>query len=360
MTEAPEAPIELPKSERQHINAMAEKFKALTAQAKPEKAAVEPAAAPTAEPAKPEFAAPPEIRGRAREQFQTLENLKRKYQKDYETLKPQFDSLKAELEAIKKNGGNTAELDTLRAQLSERDKVLAAVAIEKHPKFQQHFTERVQAAAIEAAQVVGTEHAATVEQIFKSPASPQRDKQVEELAAGLSNFKALDLLESYKTLKRTEKDREAELSKAPDTVKLIAQENERRAKDAELQLARQRAGLLQLVATELESDFTDANDPMTKEAAADVKRFIEGADGKLDGKLYVRTVADAMRYRKAQKTMAEQTEIITKLQTQLNEIQNATPGVRPSTTSTERKTKPPLDNSDLGPTFRRLTGGVLR
>jgi hypothetical protein len=357
----PEATETLPQSELKHINSIAEKFRNLTQgiEATPEKpAAIAPVEPPKpaapAEAAKPEIAAPPELKGRARLQFQKLEDQMRKYRTDFESTKAERDALKAELEAAKKNG-HAPELDTLRKELSERDKVLAAVAIEKMPAFQAHFSERFQTVIDEAKEAVGADHAPKVEKVFAMPPSEARDQQFNALAGEFSDITKLSLLDLYRSHRRTEKDREAELGKAPETLRHLQEQAARAQKEAELKQVRERAALLGHIVSEIEPELAGADPELSKAIVGDTRRFVEGG-ASLSPELYVKTLTDAAKWRRHEKAFREQGDELAKLRSQLAEFQSVNPSLRSSTTATQRKAPPPLDNSDIGPRFRQLSG----
>lgn len=332
--EAPEEILDLPKAERESINRMADKFRdalkmtkpATQAESQPTKAAKPAETAPptsAAQPAEPppvkgDPVLPGEVKGKARESFDRLEGMMKKYRADSETTKAEFEKFKA--------GGNLSELETLRKQLTERDKVLAGIAVEKHPGFQKLFGDRLQTAMTDAKEALGTEDATAIESVFSLPAGAQRDSQIELLAEGLTDFKKIALHDAYKNLKGIERDKALELSRAPDTLKAIREHNERNAKQAELQNIRQKAALVQHITAQIEPDLTGADPELVKSIVADAKRFVDGGDGEL----YVRTVADAARWRRHESTLQQQAELIEKYQAQIEEIHAANPSLQSS------------------------------
>jgi hypothetical protein len=401
MAEALESPMTLPKSELKAINSMAEKFKNLTkgidmapekpaaiapvepvqpavpetpkpqpTPATPEKPAAPatPAPAPAATPESPTL--PPEVKGNARKAFETLEQLKNKYQKDFETLKPQLDAtaaekvalaaerdaLKAQYEVAKKA---TADYETLKQQHEAYDKIIKQFYIENDPQFQAHYGQKIQTSKLEAeeaARLAGEEVVAKVKSALEIPASPFRDQQVASITGELDDYSRVALVNAYTELKRTERERAAELAKAPENHQKLqevrAKQAQEQAQQDAVKMTATRTRLLDMAQKQVEAELNGFADAESVRGALKKVIFNEATSDE-----YVGVLADAARWRRHQSTMKEKDELIGKLQTQLNEIQAATPGVRASTTSTERKTRPPLDNSDLGPTFRRLTSG---
>lgn len=409
MTEAPEETIHLPASEKFAINRMADKFKdamkglqatepsksaqasdpeipelpkthkdwkylrglkdkfqneaeAAKAELEKLKAHPAPAAAAVAEPStlaqvdgEPEL--PVETQGKARQAFQTLKGLKEKAIQDAQSAAKERDRYKAELEAAKNNP--SPEMIALRKELDARDLIVKQLAISQDPRFQNHFAEKFQNALVEAREAAGEESGEQLEQIFALPASPHRDLQVEQLAENLdlSDMRRLDLLDSYKSHKRAEKERAAELAKAPANLEIIRAQAARAQQDAELKQVRERAQLYQYIEGSLANDLTGADPQTAKAILSDTKNFI---DGKASTEQYTQTLADAARWRRHEPTRKAQAELIETLQGQLSEMQAASPSLQ-SNGGAERKPKPPpLDNSDMGDKFNKAMGKPSR
>lgn len=388
VAEAPEEAVDIPASEKVHINRMADKFRdalkatqpakeskaAQTAQPKSEK--VQSVKAVEVSPSQPEpdhaanvekfkaaldkAEAAPEMKGKAREHWEKLEALKNKYQKDYETLKPEHDRTKAELEAFKKNGGNPehlAQLEQLRKEVENRDSIIKSVAIEKDPRFIQFYGQRMQAAVAEAREAVGENGSAVVEEIFQLPPGPHRDKEVEALADSLdlSDMRRTDLLAAFRSLKATEKEKAAELAKPEENYKAVQVYQQRIAAAEQERIAQNRARLWQRFEGEIAQDMEGVDKTLADSIRENVAAVVAG---KANSDQYIGVLSDAARWRKNEPVMAAQAEELEKLRAQLAEVQAANPTVQTTVSSQPRKVAPhPLDHSDVGPKFRKALAG---
>lgn len=394
MTEASDETIVLPPDEKVAINRMSDRFHEAMGKIKPAPAEQQPAAAAPALGAEP--ALPAETKGQARQAFEKLKGLKDRAELDAATLRAELEKLtapapgeppelpttakdwkylkglrnkavqdaeaaakerdryKVELETIKKNGA--PEMEALKKEVAARDLIVKQFAVSQDPRFQNHFAEKFQSALTEAKEAAGQESAEQVEQIFALPASTNRDLQIEQLAEALdlSDMRRLDLLDSYKSHKKAERERTAELAKAPENFKILQEQAARVQQDRELKQVRERALLFQHIAGSIANDLTGVDETQSKAILGDTKTFV---DGKASTELYVRTLADAARWRRYEPTMKQQAELIETLQGQLSEMQASNPTVQSNGPSVTRKQPPDRDNRDLGGIFRKAMAG---
>lgn len=393
VAEAPEEAVDIPASEKVHINRMADKFRDAMKATQPEKSIAEvppapakpvapekpaaPAPAPAkpvapAEPPKPAPAAPEpaalpaDVKGKAREAFETMEVLMKKYRGEYEAMKPQFESLasektaliaerdavKAERDAAKKG---TEEYEALKKQYEDADKIIKQFYIENDPQFQAHFGQLIQSAKLEAVEAVGPEHAEKIKSILEMPPSV-RKQQLVPIFESLDEMSRIQLMHALTQLQGSERDRAAELAKSKENHAKLQQvrskeAQEQAAKAAELDMAR-RNELLSKVLVQIEPELSGYAEADAIKSAA--KRFVFREGGPED---FVSVVLDASRWRRHGASLKEKDELIEKLQAQLAEVQASNPTTQSSGASTERKSPPPMDNSDIGPKFRKVRDG---
>lgn len=391
VAEAPEEVIDIPASEKVAINRMADKFKDAMKGLKPEPAAIAPveapkpaekpaappAPAPVPAPAEPKPAAPApdpakptlpaDTKGQARQAFEALEGLKNKYQKDYETLKPQYDSLstekasaiaerdqaKAELAEAKKG---TAEHAELKAQLEQAQKLVDEFYVERSPQFQAHFGQKFQAAKLAAAKAGGPEHAAKITAALELPPSKYREEQIKAIGLELDDWDRGTLLRAYGQLTDTEVERDAELAKAPENRKKLAaieaKEQQENASKRAAHFAQMRTGWFDTVEKNVAAELTGFPEADAIKAVVRKVIFNEATSDEYTGIL-----EDGVRYRRYKSSITEKDELITKLQAQVNELQSASPSLQSNGAAPTKKSPPPMDNSDMGEKFRKARDG---
>ncbi len=384
-----EPPVEFPKEEAKHINSMAEKFRqlsGLTLAPEAPAAPVEPPAptptvptppsptpppnpatpapAPAPVPTPTEPTPPPEMKGKAREAWQKLETLMKEYRTDAETYKAKVeaaaaekaalalerDTFKVELETARKG---TAEYEQLKQEYEKNDRIIKELAIEKSPQFQAHFGQRFQTALLDATEAVkaaGNETVEKVKAIMEMPPSDFREQQIRAIGGELDDFSRASLATAYNNLKATERERAVELSKPIENHKKLMEVQAREQAEQQARDAQVRATLVNLANTELAADL---NGFAGAEAIkAEAKKMIMGEASTPE---FMSTIKDAALWRRHAPTLKEKDELIGKLQAQLAELQTATPTLQTTGTVTTPKVLPPLDHSDIGEKFRKLT-----
>lgn len=387
IAEPPDAPEtadtpDIPSTERQAINNMADKLKAAMGQivsppalTKPAEqkpvAQVTPTVTPpaTSEPQQPEIPKEPkshkdwkvlmDLRAKAEaeaKQFKTeLDMLKAKPQasvEEFEKLKTaatERDQLKAELETARKG---SAEYEEAKKRLADQDQIIKQIAIEHSPEFQSHFGQRFQNALVEAKEAVGAEHAAQVETAFQVPPSAYRDQQVAALGESLSEFQKAALVAAYTDLKRTERERAAELKKAPENYQKLQELQAERAKQEEAKVIENRNVLLAQITSQIDPELNGAEATLVQAVKNRTRKVVEGSASRDE---FVEVLIDAARGKKYSTVVKEQAEKIGKLETQLAELQGAQPGVQTSAAApASRKTAiNPDDHTDIGVKFRK-------
>lgn len=360
MSEMSEEKLEMPPSEKKAINQMADKFKAAmgataqASQANDKPASAAPAAEQPATP--PEQTTPKQPSDKQMLNWRELERVK-------DQFKAEAQQYKAELEKIKKTTPvNPEEVEKLKAEheqvkrsLAERDQIVQQFAVEKHPAFQKYYSERIGAVISEAKESAGADYAADVEEILKAPPSAQRDKQIQILSEELSDFSRTALVNAVTELRRVEKERESELAKAPENIKLLQEFQARRVEAERLKLAQDRALLLNHINVQIQDDLATADPATAKTIRGNLERFIKGES---DTAHYTETLTAAAKWQRYEPVLKEKNELIEKLNAQLQELQGAQPSLQRSAAApAPKKAQTAPDNTDLGPKFRQLRDG---
>lgn len=372
MTAADEK-VEIPPSEKVPINSMADKFKGLMAQlpadapAKPAEPAksIAPAPAPApapppAEPAKPAAPAPapvkppepakPDVASPARENFQRLENEAKRLREEAAAFKAQLELAKADSDKFREQAEALAKLqpefEATKKDRDEYQKIVKQLYIEHDPQFQTHFNQRVQAALVDAKEAVGPDLAAKVEQILSVPPSSYRDEQLEALTEGMSEFRRSSLVQAYADLKRTERERKAELAKSAENHAKLQEVQAQRAREAEERAAASRAALIQHANAQIDPELTDAAPELAVEIKTRTKAIVEGT---ANAEAYIGMLVDAARGRKYSALVKDQAEKISKLEAQLASMQTAQPSLGGGAGGGHK----PAEPEDMGVKFRR-------
>lgn len=383
VAEAPEEVVDIPATEKVAINRMADKFKAAMKGLPTEPAAIAPVETPPAKPAEPKPAekpatppapaptptpAPaktePEIPDlpKTTKDWNALKEVRDKYKKDYETLKPQFDSLATEkaalvaerdaakvaLEEAKKG---TAEYEQLKTEHEQAKKLVDEFYVERSPQFQSHFGQRLQAAKMEATEAVGQEHAEKIKSVLENPPSKYRDEQIKAIVAELDEFERGRVINAYQELYRIERERAAELAKAPENRKKLAAIEEQQAQERTAHNVKMRTGFLEDINKQLEPELNGF--PEAEAIKTAVKKVIFNEASAPE---YTALIADAARWRRHKSSIAEKDEHIAKLESQLAEIQASNPTVQSSSASPAKSAPSPMDNSDIGDKFKKAMG----
>lgn len=291
-----------------------------------EKPATEkPAAAATV----PDVSAPPELKGKARERFENLEKEMRKWREAHDQIKPQFEMTQAELVKAKKDQERYAkmesELEDLKKKGSEYESIVKQFYIEHDPQFQSHFGQRLSAAVVEAKEAVGTEHAVKVAEILSYPPSPFRDKQLAEIADGLTDFQRTELVNAYSSLKRTERERKAELDKGPENFKKLQELQANKAREESAKASENRNALLAHVQKQIEPELAGVDAVLAETIKTTVRKAIEGD---IDAEGYVGLLVDSAKGKKFAATMKDKDDTIAKLQAQIQELSSTQPTVQ--------------------------------
>lgn len=364
--------VSIPETEKFEINRMADKFKgAMEKIAEPAKSiAAVPTEKPPAAPEEPKPAeAPkpvekppepviPKEKSPARQQFEDLEKLKDKFKTDYETLKSQYDPIVSERDQLKTKLDEavkgTQEYEQARQRLAEQEKIIKQIAIEHDPQFQAHFSQRVSNAILEAKEAVGPEHSAKIEAILQLPASSLRDREIEAIAETLtSEFAKMDLLASVKELKRTERDRKAELAKAPENYKLLQEVRDKEAREQREKALATRSQLVEHITKQIEPDLTDVDADTAKAIKEDVRKMVHN---EMDAEKYVGFLIYGAKGRKAESLLKAKDEKIATLEAQITELQGSQP-----TAPRNGRAAPAVKEGefeDVGAKFKRLVATI--
>lgn len=377
MSAAAEETVEIPPSEKAQINSMANAFKeAVKTIAKP--AAIAPAEPPAKPAEKPSEAPKPtekphdkpaeqpkpsdpaqnnELKGKAREQFENLEKLMKKYKGDYESLKAQTDSVSAERDDLKTKleaaSKGTAEYEAAKQRLDEYDKIVKQFYIEHDPQFQSHFGQRISSAVLEAKEAVGPELSSKIETALQFPPSPYRDRQVAELAEGLDDFSKAALVTAYTELKRTERDRAAQLSNSKENHKKLLEVQSKQAREEAEKANQHRMLLLNQVNAQIDPDLVGVEPTVAASIKESVAKIVTGSASTED---YVQFLIRGAKSHKLSALEKEKDEKIAKLEAQLSELQTTQPSISGGPAQPHKAKAGELE--DIGAKYKRLAATI--
>lgn len=204
-------------------------------QAEPEKPAAAEPAPKAAAPDKKESAVPdPDEPAPQKEDDDTPAHLPEKAKADWKSLREARRKADDENATLKKRVSeleatqNTAELDELRKRLADYQERLTVVALEREPRFQQYFDGRTKQ-LLDTAKSVGGDKIAG---ILQMPDSEYRTRALNEAYAELdpvAQSRVGAVLNSFDELKA---QRQGELARAGEAYKALQDENNSKAKAA--------------------------------------------------------------------------------------------------------------------------------
>jgi len=127
------------------------------------------------------------------------------------------------------------EYAALAKERDELDARLRIASVERHPKFQAHFTKAFGDAANLAKDAVGKDNAAKVEKILQMPDGEARQDALEAMAAELSPLKQGQLANALTDWRRAEAEKNSELARAGESFEKLQADEKARGENASKQ-----------------------------------------------------------------------------------------------------------------------------
>lgn len=292
----------------------------------PEKPAVDPKATTTVEPQK--------LRA---EQFKVVETQRDEFRTKWETEQKRAAELEAKLAAA----AVPPELESWKTRAEKAEEIVKQVAIAHTPEFKRAFTSKITELQTEAKEAVGAEHADKIAKLLKAPPSEHRDEQIESIAEELSSYKQVSLNRAYSELKRTERERDAELSKSDENIGKL---EELHAEQNRQEIAKRRQQTILALQNELpkfsflpEFRTVEGNAEHNAIVSENTKTVQHIVTSDLPPEERARIAVYAVKGMKSIETDAIRDALISKLQAQIAEMQAANPNLRTTTGSTTEK-----------------------
>lgn len=170
--------------------------------------------------------------------------LKEENQKFRSESQKRIDDLTRELEAAKAGGANKSELEAIRVERdrerqlrTEFEDQLKLVAVERHPKFKQHFDAKLDSAINQAKQIGGAEHGERIADLLRLPESPYKTAQLDEIANSLGGVKAAMFGAVLLEYNRVQNERQAEAAKYRERYDAMVSQQQREQEEMTKQQA---------------------------------------------------------------------------------------------------------------------------
>lgn len=289
-----------------------------------------------AEPTKaPEASKPPEKIPSTN--FKELEASRDEFRKKAEAAEAKAKEIEAKLATAVDPAKITeleAKLEKANKQAEQAQEFVDRFYLEHSPSFKKAYGEKIDAAIADAKEAVPAEVADQIEKVLRRSPSKARDEEIAKLTEEMSDFQRLEVMGSYKELKRLQKERESELSNSKENVKKLQEYEQQQAQARNAEFAKS-----------IKSTFT-----------SELGSFESGVDGfkPVDGKEEYNKIVAENRERAeafiasdlqhptnrarmalwasygihANRLVAAQNEKIVKLEKQLADIQGANPSLR--------------------------------
>jgi len=340
----------------------AEFTKALQADGK-----AQPCATPPAAPAakaeektattKVEDDTPADIKSEAgKSSWRALKDSKAAIEKERDELRGKFESANKRIEEMEKAAKTPAQqarlednpeyqslkklVDAKEKELNDYSERLRLTNVEQHPRFQEYFKNKTDAAMGAAKSAAGDR----VVEVLKLPAGEFRDSQLEEIISELPQLKQVQLGNAIFALQQIEAERAGEIAKARENYQTIMAEQTRLQ---ERQQAETRG-----VYDRVKAELTDKEKglPVFQERAGDeewnkgVRERLALIDHSLAGKLAPEDFARQMCWATAAPALLQQLTAVTaekdskiaSLEKQITELRAVSP--RPGETTTTATT----------------------
>lgn len=263
------------------------------------------------------------------EQFKAVEKQRDDFRSNYEKEQARVKELEAKI-------AESAKLvapEEFEATKKERDfykGIAEQVAVEHTPEFKRAFTDKIKQLKEEAKEAVGAEHGDKIAKLLKANFDG-RDEAVEAIAEELSGFKQTNLSRIYSELKRTERERDIELAKSDENLNRLEQVRVERDRLENAEKAKKNAVAFEyeLPKASFMPEFQTVADNAEHNAIVENNRkqahYIATAD--LTPSERARMAIFAVKGIQSIETDAMKDALIAKLQTQIQEMQAASPGL---------------------------------
>jgi hypothetical protein len=149
----------------------------------------------------------------------------KKIKSDRDTAQAELTDLKAKLTELE-NSDVDKVMDGLRTERDDLSQRLKLAAIERHPKFQKEFQDKVDTISKQAGRVVGEENEARVIELLGMVDSDHRANAIEELMMELSTTKQAQLGSLLTRVDEVRIERESALENADATYQQIVEEQQ--------------------------------------------------------------------------------------------------------------------------------------
>lgn len=144
--------------------------------------------------------------------------------KERDGVKTELETVRKEIETLRKSGPSP-ELDGLKRERDELSEKLRLVAVEKHPKFQTYFDNKVNAQLDLAKHIVGEDKADRIVKALKLPDGQYKDSQLEEIMGELGTVSQTRIGGVINSLAQINQERDTEIANAKTNYeKLTAEE----------------------------------------------------------------------------------------------------------------------------------------
>lgn len=148
----------------------------------------------------------------------------KKLKAEREAARKEAAALKAQVEAAKQSAQANPEFEQLKKEREELSQQLQMLDVERHPKFQAYFGQRMEQAIATAKSLVPADKADHVAALLQAPESAYRSSQLNEVLAEMSPLESSQFGAALLSLKQVQSERQAELAKVKDNYSRIQQQ----------------------------------------------------------------------------------------------------------------------------------------
>lgn len=340
-----------------------------------------PPASP-AEPTAPPAAKPAETAATVKDDEEKWPRDAKGWEKFKANRKTERDELSAKIAAAEKKAqeaeaklstaGTVAEYEATKARLAERDaelerysEQLRVAAVERHPKFVKHFSDRTNA-QLELAKRIAPNHAERIKDALTLPDGNQRTQLLDGLLSELSPLNQARIGSVLNELSNIDRERGEEIAKAGETYKTLqlqtkAQQDEAvkaananwtKTFDEQLSLARKPdAGIFLLQPKDGDVEWNAGVDKRVAEAR---KLIFDKHPPAVMAQAAMRAAVfpDLVGY------TSKLANEVTALEAQIKALKGANPGVRPATEAPANPGAPAAPRPGSSP--REALGGWMK
>jgi hypothetical protein len=270
----------------------------------------------------------------------------------------------AELEARLSTAGTPADYEEIKQKLTAKDqaleeysKQLQVAAVERHPQFVKHFTDRTNAQMELAKRIAGPERAESIKEALSLSEGRQRTAMLDGLLSELSPLNQARIGAVLNELSNIDHEKSVEIAKSGDTFKMLqtrqseaarqeqAKQQAAWTKTFEEQLAEARkpdAGIFLLQPKDGDAEWNAAVDKRVAEA----KNLIFGKNPQpvmAKAAMWAAVAPDLVGY------LGKMAKEVETLEAQVKSLKGANPNVRPSTESPANPAAPVTIKPGSGP-----------